>query len=83
MNNALIAITNEFLNSSERDSESDAEIDDELLLDVNYSIRIILFAFNIQYKMASAGNCTGNLQMGTQSQYYYISVVDSYYLPST
>jgi len=39
MNNALIAIANEFLDSSESDSESDAEIDDELLLDANRIIR--------------------------------------------
>ena len=39
MNNVLIAIANEFLDSSESDSESDAEIDDELLLDANRLIR--------------------------------------------
>jgi len=35
----LIAIANEFLDSSESDSESDAEIDDELLLHANRIIR--------------------------------------------
>jgi len=39
MNNALIAIANEFLDSSESDSESDEKIDDELLLDANRIIR--------------------------------------------
>jgi len=38
----LIAIANEFLYSSESDSESDAEIDDELLLDANYSFLLLL-----------------------------------------